>query len=73
MAIEEEMLPMRTDCGLLLRKSRIQLHSDEQRPSSLDSKIGGGDGVEHGAVVDEQQPNICVLIIQVVKYRVESQ
>lgn len=32
---EEVLLPTRTDCALLIRKSRIQMQREKQRPSSL--------------------------------------
>lgn len=32
---EEVFLSIHTDCGLPLRKLRIKLHRDEQRPHSL--------------------------------------
>lgn len=62
--IKEEVLPICNDCGLVMRKLRIQLNWDEQRPDSLSLliKFRGDDGVESRAGVNEQLPDTHVLI-----------
>lgn len=64
MVIEEEMLPIRTDCVLLMRKLRIQLQRDVQTPGSLRLVIGfgGNDGAVKG------QKAIVLVQLNIIKH-----
>lgn len=64
------LLPIHADYGVLMRNSRIQLYRDEQRPSSMITSS------ERMMVLNselESMNNLCVLIVQVVQWIVESQ
>lgn len=75
MVINEKVVsPIHANCVVLMRKIWFWLQRDALRSSSERGKMFGGNyGVVCRAVIYEQMPDVCVLIIQVVPCKVECQ
>lgn len=66
-------MPVGADGHLPMSTLKIQVHREEQRLPEVGDEVERNDGVERQAVGDEQQPNVWILVDQVVQRRLGNQ